>query len=443
MTLHLGGNMFWSAIWVACTGSNSSTMNASPSKPSVLFLVSDTTRADAFNKADTPNLDALAKSEKGQSIALAIAPSSWTSPSVLSMFTGKSVREHGWDYPIAQVMIRHKIEYPAISDDEQMLAEILKDAGYQTHGYFANRFLIRDLGFSRGFDEWEFMSDDALPARTVSALSEVDSSDPHFFYVHFFGPHQPLKPTADRLIKYNIDETTLNDGGMGFRQIKKRNATTAQYKVLYDAIIEDTDARMGLVIDAFLQKFPDGRIVMTSDHGEMIGEHGELGHKDGLYQELIHVPLIVYGDRTQSIGELFSLTSIADWTTDSVGVKATWNAQWDDYALTAEDALVVAQRDGDVAIIRHDKKKLVLDYPMTIQNGSFFQGKSNSYVFNLSTDPKELRPIESAELETALTQQLNRWQEQREPGIADGQTSQTNRAFINDLRKLGYVSDGK
>ena len=438
--------MLWMAIvLMGCTGTNTDTIEQEPSQPmpSVLFLVSDTTRADAFNKADTPNLDALAASENGQAIEMAIAPSSWTSPSVLSMFAGKSVREHGWDYPIAQVMIRHKMEYPAISDDEQMLAEILKNAGYQTHGYFANRFLIRDLGFSRGFDEWEFMSDDELPERTLSTLNAIDSSDAHFFYVHFFGPHQPLKPTAERLTKYGIDEMTLNDGGMGFRQIKKRNATTDEYKVLYDAVIEDTDARMGVVIDAFLQKFPNGRIVMTSDHGEMIGEHGELGHKDGLYQELIHVPLIVYGDRTQNIGPLFSLTSIADWITDSVGVKASWNAQWDEYESTVKDAVAVSQRDGDVTIVRRDKKKLVLDYPMTIQNGNFFQGASKSYVFNLSTDPKELRPLEAIELKQELNSQLDVWQERREPGIADGQTSQTNRAFINDLRKLGYVSDGK
>ena len=90
---------------------------------------------------------------------------------------------------------------------------------------------------------------------------------------------------------------------------------------MYDAVIEDTDERMGVIIDDFLKKFPNGRIVMTSDHGEMIGEHGELGHKDGLYQELIHVPLIVFGDEQQRIGSMFSLASIADWLTDSIGVE--------------------------------------------------------------------------------------------------------------------------
>ena len=79
-------------------------------------------------------------------------------------------------------------------------------------------------------------------------------------------------PRRKRRIKYQIDETQLNDGGIGFRQIKKMNATTETYKSMYDAVIEDTDERMGLIIDAFLEI---SQMVesMTSDHGEMIGEH--------------------------------------------------------------------------------------------------------------------------------------------------------------------------
>lgn len=435
--------MLWFGVWMSCTVWNS-VFETAPPKPSILFLVSDTTRADAFQKADTPNLDRLADADQGQVVQFAIAPSSWTSPSVLSMFTGQTVREHGWDYPIAQQMMRYKMEYPAISDDTQTLAEVLKEADYATHGFFANRFLIRDLGFSRGFDQWEFMNDDELSERTLRAFETIEDDGSHLFYVHFFGPHQPLRPSEKRLLKYKIDESQLNDGGIGFRQIKKMNATTETYKSMYDAVIEDTDERMGHIIDAFLEKFPNGRIVMTSDHGEMIGEHGELGHKDGLYQELIHVPLVVFGDERQQIGSMFSLASIADWITDSIGVEAEWRSQWEPFAASAtESPMLVSQRDGDVTLIRSDKSKLVMDYPMTVQNGHFFQGKPSVYVFNLSKDPKELRPLEKDELETEIRGQLEAWQEEREPGVADGYTEQTNRAFIKDLRKLGYVSDGK
>ena len=435
--------MLWLVTSISCTFWESFT-DSSPPKPSILFLVSDTTRADAFRKVDTPNLDSLGTSEKGQIIEMAFAPSSWTSPSVLSMFTGQSVREHGWDYPIAQEMIRNKMEYPAISKDSQTLAEVLAAAGYETRGYIANRFLIRDLGFSRGFEEWQYMTDDELPPKVMQDFETADVEESHFFYVHFFGPHQPLRPSDARIQKYGIDEGIFGEKGLGFRFMKESEENIPVYKSVYDAVIEDTDERMGLVIDAFLEQFPDGRIVMTSDHGEMIGEHDEIGHKSGLYQELIHVPLIVYGDAHRRIGSIFSLTSIADWLTDSVGVSAEWDAQWEPYAVSATTSpVVVSQRDGDVTLIRSDKQKLVVDYPMTVQNGHFFQGTPKTYMFNLSKDPKELRPLESEVLETELWQQLEAWQEQREPGIADGYTDQTNRAFMKDLRKLGYVSDGK
>ena len=200
------------------------------------------------------------------------------------------------------------------------------------------------------------MNDDELSERTIRELETIEGAGSHLFYVHFFGPHQPLRPSEKRRIKYQIDETQLNDGGIGFRQIKKMKATVETYKSMYDAVIEDTDERMGLIIDTFLEKFPNGRIIMTSDHGEMIGEHGEFGHKDGLYQELIHVPLVVYGDEKQRIGSMFSLASIADWITDSVEVETKWHAEWEPFAESAtESPVVVAQRDGDSTFIRSDK----------------------------------------------------------------------------------------
>ena len=70
-----------------------------------------------------------------------------------------------------------------------------------------------------------------------------------------------------------------------------------------------------------------------------------------------------------------------------------------------------------------------MDYPMTVQNGHFFQGKPKVYLFNLSKDPKELRPLENEELEIELWHHLEAWQEEREPGVADGYTEQTNRAY--------------
>ena len=87
---------------------------------------------------------------------------------------------------------------------------------------------------------------------------------------------------------------------------------------------------------------------------------------------------------------------------------------------------------------------------MTIQNGHFFQGEPTTHLFDLSIDPKEVNPLRSNEadqdtehaaIQLELSKELEAWQATRPLGIADGKTQQTNRAFIEDLRKLGYVSD--
>jgi len=419
-----------------------------PPKPSILFLVTDTTRADLFETADTPQLDALGASPLGQAVPFAYSPSSWTSPSVLSMFTGKSVREHGWDFPIAQEMIKHNMEYPAISDDVQTLAEVLQQHDFQTYGLFANRFLKRDLGFQRGFETWEYMGDTELVTRSQELLTTVDTGHSHFFYVHFFGPHQPVEPTEERLEKYGVKRSRLSpNGGLGHKYLHRSPRYVELYRTLYKGVIEDTDHRMGQVIDAFLERFPNGRIVMTSDHGEMIGEHQEIGHKSGLYQEVIHVPLVMYGWRDEhgeqqgTVDKLFSLDSIADWITDSVGIDGGWSSQWEQYAKGQKGALAVAQRDGDLALITVPQQKLIVDYPMTIRNRNFYLGTPVTHTFALPEDPQEIRPIQDNALTTSLQEQLAIWQQSHPQGVADGQTNQTNRTFIEDLRTLGYVGE--
>ena len=117
--------------------------------------------------------------------------------------------------------MRYQMEY-LISEDTQTLAEVLKEADYATHGFFANRFLIRDLGFSRGLIS-EFMNDDELTERTLRETETIEEKG-LICLASTFGPHQPLRPSEKRRIKYQIDETQLNDGGIGFCQIKM-NAT--------------------------------------------------------------------------------------------------------------------------------------------------------------------------------------------------------------------------
>ena len=429
--------MFYIALGILIGCSSPQT----PKNPSVLFIVIDTTRQDLLLKADTPNIDRLGS--EGQMVERAISPSSWTAPSVLSMFTGLSVREHGWDFPLAEVMIENGIEYPSLPLKVPTLAEQLSNAGFKTQGVYANRFLVRDIGFSRGFMSWEYMRDSEIPERTIQLMDDWKSSDSNFLYVHFIGPHQPLRPLESSIKRHSIKSGQLSSkGGINHRHIHRSPSKLSLYKKIYKAVIEETDERIGKIVDEFLKIHPDGRIVITSDHGEMIGEHKEIGHKRGLYQELIHVPLVLYGDSSRIVGPLFSLTGITDWVTDSVGLELEWSNPWSEYAI-GRASFAISQRDRDIALIHSDGSKGVWDVNIDIQDGLFFLGDVQQSFVSLNSDPKEEQLLLDGPELDEMRVTLEQWQSLNPIGIADGEVKQTNIDFLDDLRALGYVSSPK
>ena len=103
---------------------------SSSQPPNLVVILIDTLREDALLRAETPNIDALRNS--GTSADHAWSAGTWTVPSIMSLFTGKSVRGHGWDEPSARLG-----HYPVMGD-HPTLAERLMADGFETTGYYAN-----------------------------------------------------------------------------------------------------------------------------------------------------------------------------------------------------------------------------------------------------------------------------------------------------------------
>ncbi|MCA9297999.1 MAG: sulfatase-like hydrolase/transferase, partial [Phycisphaerales bacterium] len=112
----------------------------------MLFVVVDTLRADAIARADTPVLDGLGA--RGEIVPTAWASGTWTVPSMISMFTGMPVRQHGWNREPGNVE-----QFPKIPP-APTLAEVLARKGFHTTALYANDFLDPDLGYSRGFETY-------------------------------------------------------------------------------------------------------------------------------------------------------------------------------------------------------------------------------------------------------------------------------------------------
>jgi arylsulfatase A-like enzyme/uncharacterized membrane protein YbhN (UPF0104 family) len=283
----------------------------------VLFIVIDTLRADhlpmyGYPGGSTPNLDRFA--DDAIRFDQAFTNSSWTRPSFASILTGRLPSSHG-------VMAKSD----ALPDGLTTLAESLKGAGYATGGFATNFNVAPYFNFHQGFDEYVFLepefvlgADDAsaklllmqfvrqrmekfraargdvLPgtayqdAATVNAelngWIDRQSSAPWFLFVGYMDPHDPY--------------FTHPYDGSGYARAAHQHPDPSEAPALtklYDGEITYWDAEFGALVEGLKERglYDDLTIVITSDHGEEFNDHGGFWHGTTLYDEQVHVPLLV------------------------------------------------------------------------------------------------------------------------------------------------------
>jgi choline-sulfatase len=245
--------------------------------PSLLLVTIDTLRADrlgvyGWDKARTPNLDALAAS--GRYYKEVFTPVPITLPAHASILTGRLPFQHG---------IRNNSFY-ILSQDENTLAETLKSAGYQTAAIIGAAVLDHRFGLDQGFDLYDddvgkgdaglFIAERSaseVTKRALSWLADLDRESPFFLWVHYFDPHDPYRPPARHSLR--IQQPT------------------------YDDEIAYVDEQIGELIEGLKNRgmWVNTLTAVTSDHGEGLGEHGEETHGIFLYDSTLRVPLILAG----------------------------------------------------------------------------------------------------------------------------------------------------
>jgi choline-sulfatase len=248
------------------------------SRPSILLVTLDTTRADAIGPdargVTTPAFNALAA--RGRRFTQAYATVPETLPSHSSMMTGLYAAGHGVHENARALPAAHPV-----------IAERLKQAGYRTAAFVSSFILTKRFGLARGFETY----DDELTDRGVErsaaqttdrALTFLDqqaaqtgpaaggSRPPLFVWVHYFDPHTPYAPPEPFKSQYASQP--------------------------YLGEVAAMDAQLGRLVQAFDQRAPGPTaIVVVADHGEGLGEHGEAQHGHLLYQTTMHVPLVIVG----------------------------------------------------------------------------------------------------------------------------------------------------
>ena len=306
---------------------------AGPILPNIMLIVMDTVRADhlscyGYYRNTSPNLDAMAR--EGVIFTNAISPSPWTLPSHASMFTGLYPSQHGLNHRNFK-----------LSPQATTLADVLRNIGYQTVGFSCNPWVGKASGLDQGFEEfYEIWLPKDMPSiirlgekllRLVNTgemdkgaaqanlkikkwLGRWDRSKPFFIFVNYIEPHlgyYPPPPYNELFLEVSREKAEgVNQDPIAYmaRKVEMTEEDFDILKSLYDGEIAYLDSRMGEIFSLMreMRILDETLLIITSDHGENIGDHNLMDHQLCLYDSLIKVPLVIRYPKLISRGRTVS-----------------------------------------------------------------------------------------------------------------------------------------
>jgi arylsulfatase A-like enzyme len=317
--------------WVACGRGDVPAPDASL-PPHVLLVTLDTTRADhlslyGHDRPTSPNLDELAR----ESVVYerAYSTSSWTLPAHASLFTGRYPTSHGARHDAGgRLVLASAIERAptsvrarAMDAGEQTLAELLAARGYRTGAVVAGPWLIGTFGLAKGFAHWDDDGIRSAAGRRATAVTdraiawlEAGDARPDFLFLNYFDPHAPYLPPPSHARAFLPPGVTPDP------------RSRVQADALYDAEILYMDHELGRLLRHLREsgRLDETLVVVTADHGELLGEHGTFGHGRFLWEPLTRVPLVVRPPGPRRAGrresERVSLVDVAPLVLRAAGV---------------------------------------------------------------------------------------------------------------------------
>ncbi len=463
------------------------------SLPDVVLVVFDTARWDRFGcygygRPTTPTTDSLARDGTVVDVMISNAP--WTLPSHASLFTGLYPSEHG-----AQWQMGRRLG-PSV---RSTMAEVLRGTGYETVCATSNGLISATTRLARGFDRYVHRSQldrgwrrrarqlrrllaggDAGGRRLNGWLREVlpRVRAPMFLFVNYLECHWPYAPPRRLHRAVGGERLSVSDDLRLRRMLARRTGPwdaiamadeelLAVYSSLYDGEHRNVDELLDELLDVLRAtghlREGEAVVIVTSDHGEHIGEHGLADHQASLDDHLIRVPFIAWGpgivpsvrlggpyefvDVLPSVTSLLGLT----WPDGVPGDRRTGLfgaaerkvedlafAEWRAWA--AEDLARVSARHP-----RYDFAPLARDL-RCVRDARFKlveAGDGSRSLFDLAEDPAEERDVaashqaELARLGAALHHRSTAWEEAA--AGAAGLTGEQEAEIERRLTELGYL----
>jgi arylsulfatase A-like enzyme len=385
-----------------------------PPKLNVLIIAIDTLRADrmslyGYDRPTTPEIDAFATT--ATTYDRAITPSSWTRASFASYFTGLYPATHGCVNRDGQM-----------SEGLHTLAERFREAGWGTASFYANANIAAEFGFGQGFDIYDSPPVNARYPRGIGMIDAISMNErifswlhnerpedkPWFMFTLYVDPHDPYLPHEE--YQFGEDQPTkyLNGSRRVLRAMDKGETKKNVEQIkrinrnLYDGEVAFVDHHVGALLDELetLGLSDDTVVILLSDHGEGLWDHHNYrSHGEQVYQEQIHVPLIMRwpgrttpGSRVEyEVGVMDVFGTLAD----GFDLAAPEEHQSKSLFQTTEGRpLYVDERVGRL------HKRAVIDWPWKL----ILNRMSPTELYNLADDPGERTSL--VDLEPAVLARL-------------------------------------
>jgi arylsulfatase A-like enzyme len=447
--------------------------------PNVLLITLDTVGADhlslyGYARPTSPVLERLARS--GIRFDEARAPAPWTLPSHATMFTGR------WHHDLS-------VDWTTPLDKKyRTLAEHLEARGYATAGFVANLFSCSyDSGLNRGFTHYEdYVLENFVPFRTAwlfdhltrltsdlvmvvgRALGDVpyrilahlspylvgfrkkdgasinrafldwlshrrQPARPFFAFLNYFDAHDPFVLPAGAEYRFGLKPRKPADFVFlgQYWQLVDKLALRPVYRVLgrdsYDNCVAYLDERLGDLVDELQRRGVLDRtlLIVTSDHGEGMGEHGLFEHGESLYRPEIHVPLVIVlpavARATGVVLEPVSLRDLPATILDLAGLAEAspfpgrslahlWRHPSPGGGPVATDGVISELRKPNPSNPNRGRSPGWRGPLISVAEGDFVYirnlGDGSEELFNVQEDPAEVRNLSRAEAMQPVIQRL-------------------------------------
>ncbi len=443
----------------------------------LVLLTVDSLRADhvtwhGYNRETTPFLESM--SEQAHTFRNAFANACYTRQSFPSMMTSEfpsKSREGG-----------------GLASDAIPIAQVLSSKGYTTGGFHSNPYLGPQFGYDRGFDMFydsntdpsglgrlrlwvkEAVPDESIVYRTLEkafaktqekagvdpgtpsipadqmtdeVIEWVESTTdgPRFLWTHYMDVHHPFTPPEEYQLKFREEPVSKRRAIQLQRTMLDKPETITEEDLkdlidLYDAEIRFFDAEAKRLIESIQTHWgSDVVIIFTADHGEEFRDHGGFSHGGTLYDELLHVPLLLSDETDGGVyDEIVSLLDIAPTFLDYTGEKIPEHFQGE----SLKSLIDGEQRNRTYVVGDHGKTVAYRD-----EKWKYITGPDRTELYNIVDDSDEKK--NRSETDTEVIKEIEATLE-KHSNLGEYEENKIEENYLEEdvqdrLEQLGYLQE--